>query len=331
MSEREGPRGGGLPANPPRIPGLPSNATFYELSEFKGLNVKAPRTSIDAQEMAWCHNLVPLHPHYLHSIPDNGPPFFSLTGPTGATGATGATGPTGMLIIDGTANNTAVVGPGQSPNGVVTLTTTMANDVIVLHVDFDSMPPLLPSVTSVSGGGLVWQKRAGINGAADNGHHYGSEVWWAIAPTPLTAVNITVTPTTSPAGMTMTVIGVNGANLAAPWDINPALPAIAHRFTAPAALTQVPGVSTTNPNAIVLFQYIQFDYIGSSVSPTPGSFGSMPTVFSQLGNAFTFVLMEDATWTEIVSSTLTNVTLNTAAGFPALSHWIIIADALQAA
>jgi hypothetical protein len=72
MSERrEQQGGGGLPAAPQRIPGLPENASPLELSEFRTLNRQVSRAAIHDQDMGWCHNLAPVAPHYLRSTPDN--------------------------------------------------------------------------------------------------------------------------------------------------------------------------------------------------------------------------------------------------------------------
>jgi hypothetical protein len=65
--------GGSLPAAPQRIPGLPENASFFELNEFRTLNRQVSRASIGDEDMAWCHNLAPIAPNYLRATPDNSP------------------------------------------------------------------------------------------------------------------------------------------------------------------------------------------------------------------------------------------------------------------
>jgi hypothetical protein len=77
MSER-GRGGGGLPGAPQRIPGVPSNASFHELGEFRTLNAQRPRPSIADQEMAWCQNMMPIGPYYLRSIPDVGSSLYTV-------------------------------------------------------------------------------------------------------------------------------------------------------------------------------------------------------------------------------------------------------------
>src|SRR5215472_17780469 len=79
MSERGS--SGGVPGNPPRIPGIPSNAHFHELAEWRTLNAQRPRPSIADQEMAWCQNLMPIGAYYLRAIPDHGAAIFGVPTP----------------------------------------------------------------------------------------------------------------------------------------------------------------------------------------------------------------------------------------------------------
>jgi hypothetical protein len=77
MSERgEGGGGGGLPAAPRAIPGLPENAHPYELSEFRTLNRQVSRASINDEDMAWCHNMAPIGTNYLRATPSNDAPIY---------------------------------------------------------------------------------------------------------------------------------------------------------------------------------------------------------------------------------------------------------------
>lgn len=82
MSEERGRDGGGggLPAAPQRIPGLPANAVFHELKEFLTVNRQASRASIKDEEMAWCHNLAPIAPYYLRTTPDLAAAVFTSLG-----------------------------------------------------------------------------------------------------------------------------------------------------------------------------------------------------------------------------------------------------------
>ena len=82
MSERGGGRAGGLPGAPQRAPGVPANAAFHQLAEFRTLNVKVPRASIGDQDMAWCHNLMPVKNTYLRAVPDNGPAIYTVPAPS---------------------------------------------------------------------------------------------------------------------------------------------------------------------------------------------------------------------------------------------------------
>ena len=122
------------------------------------------------------------------------------------------------LLVDGSAITTS--GAGTS-SGIVTLTTTQSNDIIVLEALSSVLAGTLANlpVLSVSGGGLIWQKRKAVQDAV-SGNGSNTELWWALAASPLTAAAITVTFTGSLQGSILIAFGVNGCSLSNPRDPN---------------------------------------------------------------------------------------------------------------
>ena len=133
------------------------------------------------------------------------------------------------LAMDGYATGHANGGPVTS--GTVTLSTTQANDVIVLGVSTGGFwnAAMVDHVTSTSG--LVWKRRNRrwqSGGYKDNeGHTYidqglDTEIWWAHAPLALSGEVITVHMVTDTDGGTGSIsllaFGVSGANYTTPWD-----------------------------------------------------------------------------------------------------------------
>lgn len=123
-----------------------------------------------------------------------------------------ATSETLPLALDGVASN-SINGPITS--GTITLTTTQANDVIVLGVVtggfFNSRPVL--SITDTAG--LTWKRR---NRRIRSGNTPFIEIWWAHAPAALTGDVITVNFNGTTGAAALIAFGVSGANYLAPWD-----------------------------------------------------------------------------------------------------------------
>ena len=155
--------------------------------------------------------------------------------------------------LDG--SNSAVFGGSRGADGVVTLTTSLADDIIILQISTETDTLPAQTVASVSGGGLTWalRKRLAWTNSSDstpNNH----EIWWAHAPAPLAGVTITATMTGTIDDGTVTAFGVNGSShFTNPWDGNASLPGTATNLTGTDPGTQtVTGISTNAASGIML-------------------------------------------------------------------------------
>jgi hypothetical protein len=160
------------------------------------------------------------------------------------------------LSLDGSANN---FGSGTSIS--TTLTTTNANDVIIVGVAVNDT-----TITSVFGGGLTWNLRA-QNGASG----FPIYEWYAIAPSPLSGVTITVNFAGSAGFTAISAFGISGASTSSPFDTHSGIPVTGN----PDPLS----ISTSNANDFIfgLFR------MGSTASPTSGSgWTQIPTAVFQL-------------------------------------------------
>jgi hypothetical protein len=127
--------------------------------------------------------------------------------------------------LDGYATN-GLSNSGPYTSGTVTLSTTNANDVIVLLVSAGGFSncALVTGVTDTAG--LVWKKRnqrwqlggsSQLDGVVNRG--LDLEIWWAHAPTALSGDVITVDwAGDGVGGAALIAFGVSGANYTAPWD-----------------------------------------------------------------------------------------------------------------
>lgn len=144
----------------------------------------------------------------------------------------------GTLALDG--NGFATRPFAASGSLGVALTTTNPNDVIVLEVVQNGA-----GVKSVSdSAGLTWTLR-GIAGA---GSQTISE-YYAIAPSALSADNITVAFNGATSYVDLNAFAVSGANTAAPFDM-----------TSPAAIASGPGAVTTSNSNDFVFAGYRFEY-----------------------------------------------------------------------
>ena len=74
MSERGGLP---LPAQPPKLPGFPSNTLPIPFAEFEGLNTHVNRVAIKDTEMSICDGFMPFGPSYLLALPGTAPTFWT--------------------------------------------------------------------------------------------------------------------------------------------------------------------------------------------------------------------------------------------------------------
>lgn len=171
------------------------------------------------------------------------------------------------LSIDGSAS--AIFSTTNTK--AVVLTTTVANDIIVLYVGYEinagSGAPTVSTVTDTAS--LTWTRRGGAH-APTNGKDSVVDVWWAHSPGILTNDSITVTLSGNIDDGALIAWGVSGvpaANYSAPWDTNVALP-VTGVVTSNAAtgIITITGISTTAASGMLL------PLLGSE----PGGFAASP-------------------------------------------------------
>lgn len=160
--------------------------------------------------------------------------------------SSGGRGVPSTKTLDGHASNLA----STASSGTVTLSTTQANDIIVLHFAAEASAGTVISLTSVtSTSGFAWQRRSQIQlgPATMQGHannYLTVEVWWAYAPTAVTSEVITAHINSTIDDMTLIAFGVNGCYTSAPWDPNSSLPAYNSQASGSNVSPGVTGVST---------------------------------------------------------------------------------------
>ncbi len=220
--------------------------------------------------------------------------------------------------------------------GTILITTPTPNNIVVLHIainqegDPSHRQAPLPSISSVSGGGVTWARRSRTAGTVTGGFSFGdifvaSETWWAAAPTALTAAPVTITTNSDLAYLIATSVAVSGANLSSPWDTSGSLPAVATHLSGADTVPSVAGVTTTNPNDVLFF----FDDAFSVISPLlAGPAGFDDLAFSQAIQAFIGLTVYTATSTKVVSGVVSETLTST---HSPISRWIATADAIRAA
>lgn len=177
----------------------------------------------------------------------------------------------------------------------ITLTTTKANDIIVvcLYTE-DGVGTNDLFVTAVVGGGLTWQQR--VNQVNTTGNHSNIGVWWALAPTALSAVTITVTLSGATDDYVIVAFGVNGCNLNSPWDTNVSIPTGVGGNAATYSRT----INTTQAN----------DFIVAMAGHVANAIPSAPAGFTLIDSASTNAAALDAgmgVWSKSVTATQTGL------------------------
>lgn len=146
-------------------------------------------------------------------------------------------------------------------NNSATLTTSNTNDIICV-IAYCEKSPTPPSVTSVTGGGLTFQKRKALLYAVSD-----LEIWWALAPSALSATVITANYSASFDDASMIVFGVSGCNTSSPWDGNASVPAT---YTAGANGTpSFTGTSTSSADDFLIFSW-GAEWSGTSTAVATG-------------------------------------------------------------
>jgi large repetitive protein len=171
------------------------------------------------------------------------PTIASLTPDNGIAIATGS----GTLALDGHGFTNK---PTWSNSTSVSLTTTKANDVIILDVVQNGSS--VNTVTDTAG--LTWHQRA----VTGSGSQTISE-YYAIAPNALSGDSITVATAGAAFYTDLNAFAVSGANTASPFDNNLSTPVTAASSTA--------AVTTSNANDMIIAGY----RFASDATPAAGS------------------------------------------------------------
>jgi hypothetical protein len=101
------------------------------------------------------------------------------------------------------------------------------NRVIVMQICMAVAGATPPTVSSITGGGLTWNKRKAFT-LVEASDSDALEVWWAFAASQITAQQFTVNFTGTPRTQSMQVFSVSGAfDPTNPWDPDASLPSTA--------------------------------------------------------------------------------------------------------
>jgi hypothetical protein len=225
---------------------------------------------------------------------------------------------------------------GASVTGTNAASTTLTNSsgqscsagdiiVVVTHAPYAHALGAAGTVSSVTGTGLVFQKRSGVTLAGTSGAdpYSRQEIWWAYTATGTTLLTYTITYSSTFESATMQAVCVTGFTgtgyITAPWDTNVSIPAIA---SAEASGTpSVSGVSTTAVNSMLIS-------LASSAPGTSGLSSTPPTGFTFIGTIRNTsatdnseVLLAD----KVVSSAQSSITVSWTG---TITNWIETVDAL---
>ena len=225
------------------------------------------------------------------------------------------------LSTDGSATGTF----STTNSGTITLSTTNPDDLIVVEETNEDGPnAVMLTVSSVTASGLTFAQRSSVTLGAPT--YQDTEVWWAVATSALasTVIRVTLAGTTDDASLV--AFGVSGANTTSPWDANAALPAAATGN--PSTTPTVSGVSTSNPNDMILgFQGNGNNAGVVAVSETAGSGFTLIRDVTNNGAANA----DDASAEyETVSTAQSGISVGFGTAMGTNNYWMIIADAIRA-
>ncbi len=257
-----------------------------------------------------------------------------VTTSTNSTIITVYTAPTAQLVIPTSAfgidGSNVSQFSGQN-YGNITLSTSSPNDVIIAYISYESGTYNDQShvVSVTDSAGLTWHRRSMTTLAANSsgeGIEYDDlEVWYAIAPEPLSGDLINATFNGTMDDGEFIAFGVSDANIASPWDPNPSLPSTANDpngFGGDAITI----VSTNSaPDMLLGFvgndQYCDGEWTGGlGFTTIESDCNGGGELWWGAGSAY-----------EIVNSTQTStpVNMSNSGGPGASDYWSIIGDAIQ--
>jgi hypothetical protein len=159
-------------------------------------------------------------------------------------------------------------------------------------------------VSSITASGLTFTKRTSNGGSGSTAPLNQMELWWAVAPSALTAEVITVSWASTYDDAAILAFGVNGCYTASPWDSNASLPSKKLHAPSAAWTPSFTGISTTNANDFAIFA------CGNASAWT--SLGTVPTGYTALGyvsNSGGTNFAQLGAAYEGLSSTLNNATI----------------------
>jgi hypothetical protein len=297
VSERGG--GGNIPGATRRIPGIPSDAQFFDLSGFTTLNAQRPRPAIGDQEMAWCKNMMPIGPNYVRSLPDNGPPIYTVPAPPyfpPAVEFTNSTPPAPPIVV----GTQAVHALGPFSISTNPIDVPDAGDwVVVMIMSMNTQltsaagPALIHTPTSPNliftqvfanypglGGGLL----PDIASSAPP-NYASASVFYAPAPMPLVGEVIN-SVMDGPTGTTTAIMVTAVVKGAYSFDSN--MFSIASDFSGAQTTVSTGSLNTTVPNALLMsFFTLWANNTAVAVPELPWSLGATDTasqVFDGIGN-----------------------------------------------
>lgn len=200
--------------------------------------------------------------------------------------------------VDGTPGQTYTTA-GVTSLGV-NLTTTKANDVIVMVVYSSATGTTSCTVSSVSGGGLTWTRRNGQSFSTGSSN-WAVEYWTAVASAPLSAASITATlnkanPSANSGTLNMVAFGLAGLNTANIFDSHSGLPVFNTSLVSSTTVTNT--YSTSNAKDVIL------DMQFGSVSLTPPS-GFTEIAHDTSGPGFWEIAYKEVAATQTSATTTT--------------------------
>jgi hypothetical protein len=225
--------------------------------------------------------------------------------------------------IDGQANANF----SGSATGNVALTTTQPDDIIVaiVHTETTGANGYRPVGSVTDAAGLSWQRRVQYQWAGGrNSNSNTLEIWWAHAPTALSADTITAHISGGNVDdATILAFGIAGADTDEPFDTNAGLPATTTGGASTASTPSLAGVATDAARALIL---------AVAGSPRTGGTSSSPADFTTLAN---FTNSGGSDWSsqqseyKLATGPLIDATVAFGTSFTIL-NWGLIVDAIKA-
>jgi hypothetical protein len=309
VSERGG--GGNIPGATRRIPGIPSDAQFFDLSGFTTLNAQRPRAAIGDQEMAWSQNMMPIGPNYLRSLPDANP-IATYTAGASPYAPPAVKYQQGITIIGATG---VAGGDKMGPYDLPPFSITTDNTVLLLCIsgyrtgNSPPFPPLYDTISSITDtAGLTFNLRGTVEipiSAGTQPAYASMWVYWASSPAPLAGEIVTVNFGEPTRIGVAALLALKGPSVVAPFDSNGSLPAF--NFDTVANTTPaVPGISTDNPGDVLVSFIADYANYPNSMSLhiSPGfTLQTEPSI----GNIFTGDFTETGLFTIPLISPVSNI------------------------